>query len=178
MMAGTADDVTLRLVDEDDLPMVEALTQDPAMTGEFAWLGWYKLTRFRRWWAENRLISEDIGVLMVACGGDRLGLVTWHKVPSTPGCYYWNIGIALLPEARGKGFGTVAQRKLAEYLFAHTTVQRIEASTEAGNVAEQRALEKAGFTREGVLRAVGWRDGAYRDGVWYSLLRTDLPQPG
>jgi RimJ/RimL family protein N-acetyltransferase len=178
MMAGMTEDVTLRLVAEDDLPVVEALTQDPAMTGEFAWLGWYKLTRFRQWWAENRLISDDIGALMVVRGEDRLGFVTWHKVPSTPGCHYWNIGIALLPEARGKGYGTVAQRKLAEYLFAHTTVQRIEASTEAGNVAEQRALEKAGFTREGVLRAVGWRDGAYRDGVWYSMLRTDLPQPG
>jgi RimJ/RimL family protein N-acetyltransferase len=57
-------------------------------------------------------------------------------------------------------------------------VHRVEAATETQNMAEQRALEKAGFTREGVLRAVGWRDGAYRDGVWYSMLRTDLPQPG
>jgi RimJ/RimL family protein N-acetyltransferase len=119
---------------------------------------------------------------MVVRGADRLGFVSWYKVPSTPGYYYyWNIGIALLPEARGKGYGTQAQRMLAEYLFAHTTVQRIEAATEAGNVAEQRSLEKAGFTREGVHRSTGWRDGAYRDEVWYSLLRSDLtadPGPG
>ena len=175
MMAGMDDDLTLRLVAEADLPILERLTQDPASTGEFAWLGWYKLTRYRRWWAENRLISDDIGVLMVVRGADRLGFVSWYKVPSTPGCYYWNIGIALLPEARGKGHGSQAQRMLAKYLFAHTTVQRIEAATEVGNVAEQRALEKAGFTREGVHRSVGWRDGAYRDGVWYSMLRTDQP---
>src|SRR6266567_2788049 len=37
------------------------------------------------------------------------------------------------------------------------TAHRIEAATEVGNVAEQRALEKAGFTREGVLRGSGWR---------------------
>jgi RimJ/RimL family protein N-acetyltransferase len=111
----------------------------------------------------------------VVRGADRLGFVSWYKVPATPGCYYWNIGIALLPEARGKGHGSQAQRMLAKYLFAHTTVQRIEAATEVGNVAEQRALEKAGFTREGVHRSVGWRDGAYRDGVWYSMLRTDQP---
>jgi RimJ/RimL family protein N-acetyltransferase len=60
------------------------------------------------------------------------------------------------------------------YLFAHTPVHRIEAATEAGNVAEQRALEKAGFIREGLLRGIGWRDGAWRDGIWYSVLRTDL----
>ena len=58
---------------------------------------------------------------------------------------------------------------------AHTTAHRIEADTEAENVAEQRALEKAGFTREGVMRGVFWRDGAWRDGVIYSLLRTDQP---
>jgi RimJ/RimL family protein N-acetyltransferase len=52
-------------------------------------------------------------------------------------------------------------------------VHRIEADTEVDNIAEQRALEKAGFTREGVMRGAGWRDGEYRDGVTYSILRTD-----
>jgi len=27
--------------------------------------------------------------------------------------------------------------------------------------------------REGITRATGWRDGAWRDGVIYSVLRTD-----
>src|SRR5262249_41224556 len=82
---------------------------------------------------------------------------------------------ALLPEARGKGYGTQAHRALARYLFAHTTAHRIEGITEAENLGEQRVLEKAGFTREGVMRGVFWRDGADRDGVLYSLLRTDPP---
>ena len=175
MIQAMDDSVALRLVAEDDLPILDQLTQDPGATGEFAWFGWYKPMRFRQWWADNRLISDDLGILMVVRGEEMLGFVTWHKMPSTPACFYWNIGIALLPDARGHGYGTQAQRLLAQYLFAHTTVHRIEAATEVGNVAEQRALEKAGFTREGVLRGVGWRDGAYRDGVWYSMLRTDRP---
>lgn len=40
-------------------------------------------------------------------------------------------------------------------------------------VCEQRTLEVAGFTREGVVRSTGWEDGAWRDGMTYSLLRTD-----
>jgi RimJ/RimL family protein N-acetyltransferase len=175
MMPGVGDEVTLRPAAEADLAILERLTQDPAAAGEFAWMGWYNLNLYRQSWAANRLIGDDNGILIVARGDDPLGIVSWHKVPSTPACFYWNIGIALLPEARGKGHGTQAQRLLARYLFAHTTVQRIEAATEVGNVAEQRALEKAGFTREGVLRSVGWRDGSYRDGVWYSMLRTDQP---
>ena len=164
--------VALRPVAEEDLPFLERLTQDPDAAGEYAWAGWRNLLRFRQGWAEDRLVGEDGGVLLIARGGERLGFVSWFQVDFPPS-YYWSMGIALLPEARGKGYGTQAQRKLAQYLFKHTTVQRIEASTEVGNVAEQRALEKAGFTREGVLRSVGWRDRAYRDGVWYSMLRTD-----
>jgi RimJ/RimL family protein N-acetyltransferase len=81
-----------------------------------------------------------------------------------------------VPEARGTGVGTEAQRQLVRYLFAHTAVPRIEADTEVGNIAEQRALEKAGFTREGVLRSVVFRDGSWRDLVRYSILRGEVPQ--
>jgi RimJ/RimL family protein N-acetyltransferase len=112
------DEVALRPVrEDDDLSMLEELTQDQEKTGEF--------------------------------------------------------GITLRAEARGHGYGTQAQRLLARYLFAHTTVHRIWAATEVENIAEQKALEKAGFTREGITRGTGWRDGAWRDGVIYSLLRTD-----
>ncbi|MEU4725631.1 GNAT family protein [Nonomuraea dietziae] len=82
----------------------------------------------------------------------------------------------MAPEFRGKGYGTEAQRRLVRYLFEHTTANRIQASTEIENIAEQRALEKAGFTREGVLRGCGFRAGAWRDGVLYSVIRSDLPR--
>ena len=39
MMAGMDDDVALQPAAEADLAIVERLTQDPASTGEFAWLG-------------------------------------------------------------------------------------------------------------------------------------------
>ncbi|WP_220447863.1 GNAT family N-acetyltransferase [Nonomuraea diastatica] len=41
-------------------------------------------------------------------------------------------------------------------------------------MAEQRALEKAGFTREGVLRGSGFRAGRWHDSVLYSMIRADL----
>jgi RimJ/RimL family protein N-acetyltransferase len=169
------DQVSLRPAGEDDLPMIEALTWDPETAGEFAQFGWFDPLLWRRGWAENRLIGQDGGMLIVVRSADRLGLVNWRRRPATPAAYYWMIGIAMLPQARGHGHGTQAHRLLARYLFAHTPVHRIEATTEEGNAAEQRALEKAGFTLEGVTRGVGWRDGAWRNGMIYSLLRTDPP---
>jgi RimJ/RimL family protein N-acetyltransferase len=172
---GMTEEIALRPAREDDLPMLEELTQNPEKTGEFEWFGWSDLRRWRRGWDENGLISPEGGTLIVTGGDQRLGLVNWRRRPVTvPSSYCWEIGIILLPEARGCGYGTQAQRLLARYLFAHTTVHRIWAGTEVDNIAEQRALEKAQFTREGITRATGWRDGAWRDGVIYSLLRTDL----
>jgi len=173
-MDGMTEEIALRPVRDDDLPLLEELTQDPERTGEFQWFGWSDPRVWRRGWDENGLISDDGGTLIVFGDGQRLGFVNWRRQPVTvPTSYCWEIGITLRPEARGHGYGTQAQRLLARYLFAHTTVHRIWAATEVDNIAEQRALEKAGFTREGITRATGWRDGAWRDGVIYSLLRTD-----
>jgi RimJ/RimL family protein N-acetyltransferase len=169
------DPIALRPVEEDDLAILgDLIAGDPVKAGEFSWYGWNDRGRWHRRWAENGLLSDDGGTLMVVRGQERLGLMNWRRKSHTPTAYCWEIGIALLPEARGRGYGTEAHRLLVRYLFAHTPVHRIEAATEAGNVAEQRALEKAGFTREGLLRGVGWRAGAWRDGVWFSVLRTDL----
>ncbi len=89
-------------------------------------------------------------------------------------CY--NIGILLLPEYRGRGLGSAAQCLLADYLFSTTLANRVEAGTEAENTAEQQALEKAGFQREGVHRGRGFREGRMVDGMTYARLRSD-PHP-
>lgn len=108
--------------------------------------------------------------------GELLGGVSWHAVDygGTVSSSAWNIGIGLLPEARGRGVGTLAQRLLVEHLLATTELDRIEASTDVANLPEQRALEKAGFRREGILRGAQLRGGLRRDLVHYGLVREDL----
>ncbi len=167
--------VTLRPAGEDDLPLLRKLSQDPPVTGEFEQYGWYAPRLFQRSWAENGLISADGGNLMVVCGDEVLGAVTWRRHETAPASHCWALGIGLFPQARGHGYGTQAHRLIVRYLFEHTTVNRIEAATEVGNVAEQKALENAGFSREGVLRGIRWRGGSWRDEVLYSILRTDPP---
>jgi RimJ/RimL family protein N-acetyltransferase len=112
--------------------------------------------------------------------GELLGGVSWHAVDygGTLGCQAWNIGIGLVPAARGRGVGSIAQRLLAEHLFATTELDRVEAGTDVGNVAEQKALRNAGFRREGVLRGTQLRGGVRRDLVHFGILRSDLEPPG
>lgn len=105
-----------------------------------------------------------------------LGTVAWRPVTygGTAAATAWNIGIRLLPAARGRGRGTSAARLLVQYLFATTEVDRVEANTDVANMRGRRGLEKAGFQWEGVLRGVHVRGGARRDMAMYSMLRTDV----
>lgn len=171
-----ADDrVVLSAVAESDLPMLERFLTDPEATGPFQWMGWSDPGRVRRLWSEHGFLGEDLGRLVVAVGDERLGFVAWRKVATSRSSYHWNVGAQLLPEARGRGIGTQAQRLLVRELFATTPVVRLEADTEADNIAEQRSLEKCGFTREGVQRSVVFRAGQWRDVVRYSILRDEQP---
>jgi RimJ/RimL family protein N-acetyltransferase len=104
------------------------------------------------------------------------GSLSWHAVWYGPnaGSKAWNIGIGLGEHARGHGIGTCAQRLLAEHLLESTAVDRIEASTDVTNLAEQRSLEKAGFTREGLLRSAQERADGRHDLYSYSFTRDDF----
>lgn len=96
--------------------------------------------------------------------GDLSAHAVWYG--PTPGSRALNIGISLVNEFRGKGIGGVAQRLLANELHKQGIV-RVEAQTDIENVAEQRALEKAGFFYEGTLRSAQARqDGVHDIQVW------------
>ncbi len=167
-------EVILRPVTEDDLPWLDQLSNDPAATGPHEWHGWHNPGHWRRQWAEDGLLADRGGTMMVIHGTDRAGMITWRKTITGQVSYCWAIGIGLAPEFRRRGYGSRAQRLLARYLFAHTQVNRIEATTEITNIGEQRALEKAGFTREGVLRGATFRAGRWHDQIIYSVLRDEV----
>ena len=65
-------------------------------------------------------------------------------------------------------------RALAEWTFATTAVFRLDAFIMVGNDASGRMVERAGFLREGVLRARDLHHGGIPvDCVVYSRLRDD-----
>jgi RimJ/RimL family protein N-acetyltransferase len=122
--------------------------------------------------------ESSIGRLVVVRNADGrvVGSVSWHEVHygPNPESTAWNIGIDLVPEARRQGMGSEAQRLLAQHLFATTAFQRVEAVTDVENAAEQGALARAGFTREGVLRAAQYRASRWHDVVVWSVVRGEV----
>ena len=172
-------DVTIRLrpVVEDDLEVFRRFSNEPGLIG-LDWTGFRDAQAPARRFAADGYLGEDDGRLMVEVEADRVaaGFVSWRAGQYGAAGRHWTIGIALLPQWRGRGIGWRAQAMLCDYLFRHTPAQRVEAGTHAENIAEQKALEKAGFRREGVLRSAEFRAGEWSD-VWiYGRLRSD-PSP-
>lgn len=167
----------LRPVSAADIETLEAQDIAPPGHEDVAWWGYASGPSVRQRFAAGTCIRPDGGLLVVVDDDDcAVGDVSWHQVSHgpPPASCCWNIGIWLHPDARGKGHGAAAQRLLAEYLFATTTYHRVEADTDVDNIAEQRALERAGFTREGVMRGAMFRAGAFHDSVLYGIVRGDL----
>ena len=81
-------------------------------------------------------------------------------------------------EARGRGVATRALALAAAYALDELRADRVQVRAELRNEASQRVAEKAGFTREGVLRSAGWsaRQQRRMDWVMYSLVPSD-PRP-
>lgn len=100
--------------------------------------------------------------------GEILGGGTLHHLDAERGIV--EIGYWLFPHARGRGVATRTARLLAEHSFS-LGVERVAAYVNVGNVASERVLERAGFTREGVVRSLPKPDGTRVDKTLYSLLR-------
>ena len=134
-----ASGITLRPVIEGDLDVMSRFATEPDALGEFEWGGFADPMITRRRWEEHRLLAEDSSFLAVVLDDDTfVGYVIWRDTTGvvTRGApkrrshvLRYTIGIVLLPEYRGKGYGTNAQTQLVDYLFATTPVHRIEAST-------------------------------------------------
>ncbi len=167
--------VRLRPFTEPDLGLFERFATDPELSEPFEWVGFTSPGRYRKRWQQDGLLgSSPYCLAIVTVEDDALaGWVDWHET-ERPGPGAWEIGVLVVPEMRGLGAGAAAQRLLVEYLFSTTTAFRVWAATEVTNVAEQRALERSGFSREGRLRGTHFRDGRWRDSFIYGIVRDDI----
>ena len=170
----TADDLILRPWRPADAAEVFAVCQDPEIAR------WVTIPQpFLRTDAdafiENALAMWRTGTgaafAIVDAATDRLlGAVTRFG----PEGHQATFGLWLAPDARGRGVGTRSLRLVSDWTFATTAAIRLDSFIMVGNEASNRMVERAGFRREGVLRA--WdvhHDGVPVDCVVYSRLRGD-----
>ena len=140
---------------------------DPRPRSTSRWDDWGEMDPAARDMQHERWVVEVTEDGRTTAVGDMSAHPVWYG--PTPGSRALSIGISLVEEHRGRGIGAVAQRLLAEELHDRGVV-RVEACTDVDNVAEQRSLERAGFSLDGTLRAAQVRrDGRHDLQMWSHL---------
>lgn len=163
-------EVSLRPINEDDLPFLQGLRDDTADPSPFMSDRLVDPRSWRRRWDAGELIDDSGGIVLIVSDGERAGFISW-RAHHWFDRKCWSLGIQVAASMRGRGIGTTAHRLMVGYLFDRSPVNRIEAYTDVENQAERRALEKAGFALEGTLRRAYFRYGKWRDGALYSIVR-------
>jgi RimJ/RimL family protein N-acetyltransferase len=83
------------------------------------------------------------------------------------------VGIGLVPDARGQGVGTEVLRQLVEFAFVRRNLRRVHLVVVANNTPAIASYRKVGFVEEGRRREHCWVRGQYEDEVLMGLLRSE-----
>lgn len=164
------DGLLYRVPTLDDVDTVAPAFQDEAIAGA-ANMPRFSTDDLRAQASEFPALLESGIMLPLVVAGAETGEVHGGGVLHD---FNWALGQAeigywLLHPARGRGIATRTARFLAEFGFS-LGAERIEARVFVGNTASERVLERAGFTREGVLRSLPRRWGGRADMSVWSLL--------
>jgi ribosomal-protein-alanine N-acetyltransferase len=104
-------------------------------------------------------------------GGITLGNIR-HGVSQSAQIGYW-VG----ERHAGKGLMLEAVNLVIPYAFDRLGLHRIEAACIPENRRSIRVLEKARFTREGLLKSYLRINGSWQDHYLYALIASDFPAP-
>jgi RimJ/RimL family protein N-acetyltransferase len=84
------------------------------------------------------------------------------------------VGYWVAARARGRGHATRAVRLICEWGFGALGLSKVLLLAAVGNPGSQRVAERAGFTREAVLRAYYVARDGRQDMVAFGLLASDV----
>ena len=109
--------------------------------------------------------AVTVGDEDIAMGGCGLHPVPEHNKSE--------IGYILHPDIWGQGYGTEIARELVRHGFMDLGFDRLYARVDDRNIASQRVLEKAGMTREGLMRRDMILRGEPVNHYLYAILRSE-----
>jgi RimJ/RimL family protein N-acetyltransferase len=161
------DELLLREPTEEDVPALTHALQDPEIPRWTRVPSPYTEDDARAWLAST---GEDRFLIVDRETGELLGGVGLRD----PEDGVAEVGYWVKREARGRGVAPRAVRLVSEWGLRERGLARISLMTEPENTASQRVAEKAGYRREGLLRAWMELKGERRDFIMFSLVPEDL----
>jgi RimJ/RimL family protein N-acetyltransferase len=162
--------VALRAWRDEDVPAIVAVCDDPDVARFTRVPSPYTERDAREFMAGN--VIEEMSFAIVSAEGDDevLGSIGLRDAGEQRG----ELGYLVAAHARGRGVASRAVRLLAEWALTEAGLARVQLYTHVDNPASQRAAERAGFRREGVLRAYMLLRGERHDAVIFGMTKEDL----
>jgi RimJ/RimL family protein N-acetyltransferase len=168
-------DITLRAWTLADVPALTRACQDPEILRWTVLPSPYLERHAREFVAGcegDRNAGRELALAIVDAEDKLLGAIgigrfDWEDSKAEIG--YW-----IAREARRRAVGVRATRLLARWALTELRLERLELLVNPRNEASQRLAERAGFTREGLLRRYRRRRGEREDLVMFSLLAEEL----
>ncbi len=173
--------IVLRRLEPSDIPWITAACSDRELSRYIPGIPYpYAQADARAFidratgaWADG---SAATFVISEVTDGTGLGTIALHLAAGDAGLA--QVGYWLTREARGRGAATIAVQLVSRWAFTVVGIDRLSLQTAPENVASQRVAERAGFTREGLLRAWMPTPDGRRHSVMFSLLPADTaPEP-
>src|SRR3954470_19428647 len=99
--------VGFRPVVQSDLAVLEAWTNDSNIHSSYNTFGLKRTNGIEQDFQVEGFLADDQGTLMiVTLTGEIIGSMSYHQVGYGPHSRAYNMGLSIVPEQRGKGYGT------------------------------------------------------------------------
>jgi len=170
--------VNLRVAEKEDVPLLVHWLNDVEFAGDYQHFpSQISKAQLERQITEQKNYQHEwVDFIIEKKDGKKIGCAA-HYV-SAPNFGWIEIGYAIVPSERNKGYATEAIKILVDYLFLTREITRIQAIVDTMNAASLQALENAGLKKEGKLRKALWNaKGELTDGYIYSILREEWKKP-
>jgi len=162
--------VNLRVEEKEDLQLVAEWINNPEYFGIYNPL--MQLSRSELEKGFDKFTPETKWFFIEKKDGSKIGGISHF-----PAGKLLEIGYALIPSERGKGYCTEAAKIMVDYLFLSKDIVRIQTHIDPRNIASWKVIEKAGFKKEGTVRKSSFFKGEWRDMLLYSILREEWKEP-
>ena len=161
--------VNLRIMEREDLAVLQEWDNDPEFMGEYEPLRQETKTELEKTYDS---LKDAQRFFVQKKDGTKIGYVAHFLAAGET-----ELGYFIVPNERGKRYVSETIEIMVDYVFLSRDVVRIQAKADPENVASWKALEKAGFKREGILRKTFYCRGKWRDDCIYSILREEWKEP-
>lgn len=164
--------VALKIVSENDLAVIASLRNDPST--------WVNLTdplpvfpADQKRWLESQSLRSGKSCFVASCPETEafVGIARVDEYDMVNRSA--RVGADVMPELRGKGWGTKIHNAILRYLFWHVGLHRVWLQVLETNPRAAALYERLGYRIEGKLREAVLRGGRWGDYIVMSQLEDE-----